>query len=95
VAKFNGAVFASLKPGGVYLVTDHVASPGAGEVEMENLHRVDPELVKSQVTAAGCVLEADSNTLANPDDPHDIAVFAPSIRGRTDQFVLKFRKPLR
>jgi predicted methyltransferase len=41
------------------------------------------------------VLEAESNTLANPDDPHDIAVFAPSIRGRTDQFVLKFRKPLR
>lgn len=95
VPGFNAAVFKALKPGGVYFVTDHVATPGAGETVTGTLHRIDPETVKAQVTAAGFVFEGASSALANPADPHDKAVFDPSIRGRTDQFILKFRKPAR
>ena len=57
------------------------------------LHRIDPALVKAQAIAAGFVLEGESNVLANPADMHDKVVFDPAIRGHTDQFALKFRKP--
>jgi predicted methyltransferase len=49
--------------------------------------------VKSQVEAAGFKLESESDILRNPADPHTAKVFAPEIRGKTDQFVFKFRKP--
>jgi predicted methyltransferase len=54
---------------------------------------VKPETVMKEVTAAGFKFESRSAALANPGDPHSAAVFDPSIRGRTDQFVFKFRKP--
>ncbi len=92
IASVNKAVFAALKPGGVYLVIDHSA-PGTGLTATNTLHRIDVEAVKSEVAAAGFVLESTSDLLSNPDDPHTAMVFAPSIRGKTDQFVLKFRKP--
>jgi predicted methyltransferase len=90
---FNKAVFDALKPGGVYIVIDHAAAPGAGATVTSTLHRIDPETVKSEVTAAGFRLEDESTVLKNPDDPHTAGVRDPSIRGKTDQFVLKFRKP--
>jgi predicted methyltransferase len=92
-AAFDHAVFAALKPGGVFIVVDHVAQPGTSDSSPKTLHRIDPETVKSQVVAAGFVFEAESDVLRNPADPHDIKVFAPQIRGKTDQFVFKFRKP--
>lgn len=94
-AAFNRAVFQALKPGGVFIVIDHVAPTGTSETSPKTLHRIDPQTVKTQVLAAGFVLEAESSVLRNPADPHDIKVFAPQIRGRTDQFVFKFRKPAR
>lgn len=93
-AKFNAAVFDALKPGGVYIVTDHVASPGLDEAEMEALHRIDPALVVAQATAAGFVVDAESDVLANPDDSREMSVFEPAIRGHTDQFLIRFRKPV-
>ena len=92
IAAFNKSVFDALKPGGVYLVIDHSA-PGTGVTATNTLHRIDVEAVKSEVAAAGFVLESTSDLLRNPDDPHTAMVFMPSIRGKTDQFVLKFRKP--
>jgi predicted methyltransferase len=89
-AQFDRAVLAMLKPGGVFIVIDHAGKPG---VDPKTLHRIDPAVVKAQVLAAGFVLEGESPVLSNPEDSHDLAVFAPAIRGRTDQFVLKFRKP--
>lgn len=86
-------VFKTLKPGGVLVVIDHVATPGSGTRDSERLHRIDPELVKAQAIAAGFTLDEASKVLANPADPHDAIVFAPSIRGRTDQFMFRFRKP--
>jgi predicted methyltransferase len=90
---FNKSVFAALKPGGVYIVIDHAAAPGAGATVTSTLHRIDPETVKSEVTSAGFKLEDESPVLKNPEDPHTAGVRDPSIRGKTDQFVLKFRKP--
>lgn len=91
--RLNQAVFAALKPGGVYLVSDHVGQAGADVAAISALHRIDPLLVKQQVEAAGFVLEAESPLLHNPADNHTVNVFDPSLRGHTDQFVFKFRKP--
>lgn len=93
VAKMNAAIFAALKPGGVFFVIDHVG-PGVTTVEqIDKTHRIDPALVKTQVLAAGFKLAAESDLLKNPADPHTANVFDPSIRGKTDQFVFKFVKP--
>ena len=92
-AVFNKAMFDALKPGGIYLVIDHTGLPGSGTDATEKLHRIDPALVKAQVTAAGFEFVGESKLLANPDDPKTALVFAPQIRGKTDQFIYKFRKP--
>jgi len=92
-AVLNTAVFKALKPGGLYVIIDHAGRPGTGMKETDTLHRIDVATVKQQVTAAGFVLEAESPLLANPADPKTADVFNKSIRGKTDQFILKFRKP--
>ena len=86
-------MFKALKPGGVFIVIDHAALPGADPAVVKTMHRIDPAIVKAQVEAAGFKLEAESPVLQDPADPHNVPIFDPSIRGRTDQFVLKFRKP--
>jgi predicted methyltransferase len=93
VPAFNRKVFAALKPGGVYVVLDHAAAPGAGLAVANRLHRIDPADVKAEVTAAGFVLDAESPILANPADGHDRMVLEPVILGKTDQFLFRFRKP--
>ncbi|MDE2486249.1 MAG: class I SAM-dependent methyltransferase [Alphaproteobacteria bacterium] len=93
IAAFNHAVFAALKPGGVFVVLDHAAAPGSGVSVTETLHRIDPAAVKSEVEAAGFKFDGSSDILANPADNHTLAVFNPAIRGHTDQFILRFRKP--
>jgi predicted methyltransferase len=93
VAAVNRAVFRALKPGGVYLVIDHVAAAGSGLRDTETLHRIDPQSIRDAVLAAGFVLEAESNELRNPADSHTLRVFDPAIRYRTDQVMLRFRKP--
>ena len=92
-AKADAEIFKSLKPGGVFLVIDHAAAAGSGLTAPDTQHRIDIAAVKSEVEAAGFKLEAESPLLANPADPHTASVFDPSIRGKTDQFILKFRKP--
>jgi predicted methyltransferase len=89
----NKAIYDSLKPGGIYLVLDHAAAAGSGLRDTETLHRIDEAAVKKEVEAAGFKLVAESNILRNPADTHTLKVFDPSIRGHTDQFILKFRKP--
>ena len=72
---------------------DHHALPGTGLSGAGRLHRIDAEAAKAAITAAGFVLEAESDLLSNADDPRTASVFDPSIRGRTSQFMLRFRKP--
>ena len=92
-AKMNKAIFDALKPGGVYFVVDHVGPGVTTPEQIDKLHRIDPALVKKEILAAGFKLEAESDVLKNANDPHTANVFDPSIRGKTDQFVFKFRKP--
>jgi predicted methyltransferase len=92
-ARFNRAVFERLKPGGSYAIVDHAAAVGAGASVAPSLHRIEPASVRQEVEAAGFVLDAQSDLLANYDDPHAIKVFDPSIKGRTDRFAYRFMKP--
>ena len=93
LAAFNRAVFNALKPGGSYVILDHKAARGAPADVTETLHRIDPATVRHEVESAGFVFENESEILANPADPRTIGVFDKSIQGRTDQFILKFRRP--
>jgi predicted methyltransferase len=90
---FNRAVYKALKPGGVFLVVDHTAEAGSGMRDTDTLHRIDPAIVKKQVTEAGFVYEGESQVLRNPADDLKKVVFDKAIRGHTDQFIYKFRKP--
>ncbi|MDP1738776.1 MAG: methyltransferase [Caulobacter sp.] len=93
IAAINKQLFDALKPGGVLLVIDHYATDGSGDSQSNKLHRIDIAMVKAELIAAGFVLEAESDILRNPADPRTASVFDASIRGKSDQFVLKFRKP--
>lgn len=92
VAAYNKLVFNMLKPGGYYIIVDHIANSGAGMAEIEKLHRIDPAQVRKEVEAAGFVFEEESKTLNQKDD-HTLNVFDPAIRGKTDQFAYRFVKP--
>jgi predicted methyltransferase len=93
VVAFDKAVFDALKPGGVFIVLDHVAAAASGFRDTSTLHRIDPEAVKKEVESAGFKFEGASDVLHNAADDHTLKVFDPAIRGKTDQFILKFRKP--
>jgi predicted methyltransferase len=92
-AGFNQAVHERLKPGGFYVIVDHVAAAGTGTSHAESLHRIEPAAVREEVTKAGFRLDAESTVLANDRDPHSIKVFDPSIKGETDRFAYRFVKP--
>jgi len=93
IAGFNKQVYAALKPGGVYVIIDHAAAKGAPIDVTESLHRIDVEQVKKDVLAAGFKLDGESKALADAADDHTKMVFNPAIRGKTDQFMLRFKKP--
>jgi predicted methyltransferase len=91
----NATAFAALKPGGLYVVIDHSAADGAAtETDGESaLHRIDQTRVRAEVEAAGFVFDGETDVLRNAADTRTTSVFDPAIRGRTDQFVMRFRKP--
>lgn len=91
--KFDKQVYDALKPGGVFIVIDHIAPAGSGTSDTNTLHRIDPSVVKQEVESAGFVFAGSSDALINPKDPLNIKVFDPSIRGHTSQFIYRFRKP--
>jgi len=98
-AEFLRRVYDALAPGGIFAVIDHHAEAGSGDRDavdpQEGLHRVDVELVKSEILAAGFVLDAESDLLAHPEDSRDWNIFADESarRDKTDRFVLRFVKP--
>jgi predicted methyltransferase len=92
----NASAFAALKPGGIYVIIDHAAVDGAAVQTEDNdatLHRIDQATVRREVEAAGFVFDGESNVLRNAADARTVSVFDPSIRGSTDQFMMRFRKP--
>lgn len=87
-------VYAAMKPGAIVGVVDHVANPSNDtRATVEKLHRIDPEVVKADFKRAGFQLVGSSDLLRNPADDHTLLVFDPKIRGKTDRFIFKFRKP--
>jgi predicted methyltransferase len=95
-AAMNRAIFAALRPGGVYGIVDHAAAPGSGATQTESLHRIEESVVIDEVLAAGFELDAELDLLRNPDDTRDWNA-SPSAagerRGTSDRFVLRFRRP--
>lgn len=92
-AAFLRTLYAATRPGGIVGVVDHVALPGDTRTTVEKMHRIDPETVKKDFLAAGFVLEAESPVLHVAADDHTKHVYDPAIRGHTDRFVFRFRKP--
>jgi predicted methyltransferase len=88
---FDMAVFNALKPGGEYIIEDHVAEAGSGARDTNTLHRIDPALVKQEVTSVGFEYVGQSRALHNPSDEHTAKVF--TMADKTDRFLFKFRKP--
>jgi predicted methyltransferase len=93
VGAFNKAVFDSLVPGGIYIVSDHAAEKGSGFAATSTLHRSDPDAVKAEVLAAGFEFVGASDVLANAADDHKARVFEQGLHDKTDRYLLKFRKP--
>ena len=93
VNAFDQAVFKMLKPGGSFVIGDHAAAGGSGIQNTEDLHRIDPAAARAEVEKAGFVFDGESKVLANAADTHTLKVFDPAIRGKTDRFVFRFRKP--
>lgn len=93
VAAVLAGWFGAVKPGGRVIIADHVGPAGDPREVVDKFHRIDPAQVKADMTAAGFVLEAESNLLQRSGDLHDKNVFDPAIRAKTDRFLLKFKRP--
>jgi predicted methyltransferase len=92
IAALDKSVFSNLKSGGIFYVEDHRAAPGAGLAATSKNHRMDEAIAKSELTAAGFVVDAESNILKNPaDDPtkgnSETGHFA------SDRFMLRLKRP--
>ncbi|MFT4065935.1 hypothetical protein [Paraburkholderia sp.] len=94
IRSFNDAIFRALRPGGRYIIVDHVALPDARPEVPATLHRIDPAVARREVEAAGFEYAGEHDALRNRGDPRTASIFARGIRYRTDRFILKFRKPL-
>jgi len=91
-ARMNRKVYDALKPGGIYVVVDHVANPETAD-SPNTVHRMDPVVIRRDIEAAGFRFESESAALRKPADDHTLMVMNPAIRGRTDQIIYRFRKP--
>jgi len=91
--KFLDQVAAALKPGAALVVVDHSAKEGTGSAAAQDLHRIDEAFAKKDITAHGLVFDGSLDVLRNPSDDRTKLVFDPSIRGKTDRFVHRYRKP--
>jgi predicted methyltransferase len=95
VAAVDRAIFAALKPGGVYVVLDYAAKPGSGLGDVDSLGRIDPEAVKQEIVGAGFRFTGASRVLANPRDNHTTRLSDTGNPADADLFLLKFQKPRR
>jgi predicted methyltransferase len=94
--KMNAAIFAALKPGGVYAIVDHSGRTNSGETEVQTLHRIEEPALIAEVEKAGFKLAEQANFLRNPQDPrdwNDSPTQAGDKRGTSDRFAIRFKKP--
>lgn len=85
--------FSAVRPGGSIIVVDHVGPAGDTRELVEKLHRIDPAKVRADMERAGFVFDGDSGALRITADDHSKNVFDPAIRGKTDRFMMRFKKP--
>ena len=91
---FLKTVYEAMKPGAVIGVIDHVANPNKDtRATVDKYHRIDPNVVKADFKRAGFVFVKSSDLLRNRADDHNLLVFDPKVRGKTDRFIFEFRKP--
>ena len=88
----NRKVFEALKPGGIYIVVDHVANADTADAP-NTVHRIDPAVLRREIEAVGFKFDGESPALRKPADDHKLMVMNPAIRGKTDQIIYRFRKP--
>lgn len=93
IPAFHAELFKGMKPGGILGIVDHQAASGSPGETGNTLHRIDSAIVIAELTAAGFVFDGESDVLRSAEDDHSKSVFDPEIRGRTDRYVLRFRKP--
>jgi predicted methyltransferase len=92
---FDRAVYAALKPGGIFFILDHEGPASLTDAEIEKMHRISRDVVIKEVTAAGFKLAEEGKFLRRPGDDHTQSIFDKAIQGHTDQYALKFVKPAR
>lgn len=90
---FDRAVYAALKPGGIFMIIDHQGPADLTPADIAKMHRINRDVVVKEVTSAGFKLAGEGNFLRQSGDDHTKPIFDPSIRGHTDQYALKFVKP--
>jgi predicted methyltransferase len=81
-----------LKPGGILLLVDHSAKPGTGRADAQKLHRIDEAYARADFEKHGFVFVAQSDVLRRPDDPRDQITYIGPMVGKTDRFVMVFRR---
>jgi len=91
--KLLAEFFKGLKSGGILAVVDHYAAAGSPPETGSTLHRIDPSIVIAEIEAAGFVLDSRSDVLRNMEDDHSVSMYDEQVNGKTDRFVMKFRKP--
>jgi len=93
VPAFLAELYDGLRAGGIVAVIDHYAADGAPSETGSTIHRIDPAIVVAAMTEAGFELDGQSDLLRNPEDDYEKIVFDPELRGKTDRFVMRYRKP--
>ena len=89
--RMNRSLYEALKPGGILILADHSARPGDGANVTKSLHRIEENVVRRELEAAGFQFVSEGSFLRNPADPRDTPVAKNQVPN--DEFVLKYRKP--
>jgi predicted methyltransferase len=92
---FDRAVYKALKPGGIYFILDHQGPAGMTDEQIAKMHRINRDVVVKEVTSAGFKLVGEGKFLRRPGDDHSLPIFDKAIQGHTDQYALKFVKPVK
>jgi len=82
----------TLKPHGILLIVDHSTKPGAGNSQAGSLHRIEESYAQHDFESRGMKLIAKSDALRIASDPRTQISYKEPILGKTDRFVLVFRK---
>jgi len=92
VSAVLGQLRRALKPGGILLLVDHSAKAGHGSSDAGELHRIEEAYAIKDFRAHGFEVVAKSDLLRMPDDARDQISYKGPMLGKTDRFVVVFRK---